>query len=156
MNSLNETIVCVGGVVRRSNSVLLVRQSPGHPLEGQWTIPWGQSSPGESPTSAVLREIREESGVAACVDGLLGVQELPEPWVGMVGILFLCAHIDGAPTPDGRETDAAGYFDSAQLQAISEPIEPLSEWLISRVFANDFTLLKANESGPFAPSQTYL
>lgn len=153
---MTQTVVCVGGVVRQADSVLLVRQSPGHSLEGQWTIPWGQIGRGESPTAAVLREIDEEAGVIAQIEGLLGVQELPEPWLGMVGILFLCAHVDGAPVPDMRETDAARYFDFDQLDAIVDSLEPLSAWIIRRVLSNDFDLLQMNDSGPFFPSPTYL
>ena len=153
---MTETEVCVGAVVRRKNSVLLVRQSPGHPLERQWTIPWGQIDRGESPTEAVMREIEEEGGVAAQVEGLLGVQELPAPWLGTIGILFLCTHVDGTPSPDLRETDAAQYFDPDQLDSIADSLEPLSAWLVRRVIANDFELLKTNNSGPFDPSPTYL
>ena len=151
-----ETVLCVGAVVRRTDRALLVRQSPGHSLEGQWTIPWGQIGSGESPTAAVLREIEEEGGIAAQVEGLLGVQELPEPWLGMVGILFLCRHIDGTPTPDMRETDAAQYFRVDQLDLIADSLEPLSAWLVHRVLTNDFKLLEMNNSGPFVPSPSYL
>ncbi len=151
-----ETVVCVGAVVRRHKSVLLVRQSPGHSLEGQWTIPWGQLGSGESPTAAVLRETREEAGIVAAVDGLLGVQELPEPWVGMLGLVFLCTHVDGQPTPDLWETDAAQYFGIDELATISDSLEPLTAWMVRRVFAGDFHLLPANDSCPFAPSPSYL
>ena len=153
---MSETIVCVGALVRQADSVLLVRQSAGHSLEGQWTIPWGQIDRGESPTAAVLREVAEESGVIARVEGLLGVQELPEPWLGMVGILFLCTHVDGAPTPDMRETDAARFFTVDELAEIAGSFEPLSAWMAGRVLANDFNLLRMNDSGPFTPSPTYL
>ena len=153
---MTETVVCVGAVVRRGDSALLVRQSPGHSLAGQWTIPWGQIGRGESPTAAVLREINEEAGVIARVEGLLGVQELPEPWLGMVGILFLCAHVDGVPAPDKHETDAARYIDADQLDAIRDSLEPLTAWMVRRVLADDFCLLQMNESGPFVPSPTYL
>ena len=153
---MTETVVCVGGVVRREDSALLVRQSPGHSLEGQWTIPWGQIGRGESPTAAVLREIREEGGVNARVEGMLGLQELPEPWLGMVGILFLCTHVDGAPVPDMRETDAARFFDADQLDTVHSSLEPLSAWIVRRVLADDFNLLQMNESGPYVPSPTYL
>ena len=153
---MTETVVCVGAVVRRANSVLLVRQSAGHSLEGRWTIPWGQIERGESPTSAVLREIEEEAGVVARVDGLLGVQELPDPWLGMVGVLFLCTHLDGAPSPDMRETDAAQYFGLDQLEEISDSLEPLSAWMVGRVLVDDFSLLRMNSLGPFSPSPTYL
>lgn len=151
-----ETVVCVGAVVRRADSILLVRQSPGHSLEGQWTIPWGQIDEGESPTAAVLREVQEEAGIVASINGLLGVQELPDPWLGMVGILFLCTHLDGAPTPDMRETDAAQFFGLDQLEEISNSLEPLSAWMVGRVLADDFNLLPMNESGPFNTSPTYL
>ena len=151
-----ETVVCVGGIVRRDDSVLLVRQSPGHSLEGLWTIPWGQLGRGESPTAAVLREIEEEAGVIAQVDGLLGIQELPDPWAGMLGILFLCTHVSGTPRPDKHETDAACYLACEEHSRFDQPIEPLSAWLISRVLANEFTLLETNETGPYVPSPTYL
>ena len=153
---MNETIVCVGGVVRRGNSVLLVRQSAGHSLEGKWTIPWGEIDAGESPTAAVLREIEEEAGIAARVDGLLGVQELPDPWLGMVGILFLCTFVDGEPTPDMKETDAAQFFSLDQLAEFTEPLEPLSQWMVGRVLAGDFSILPTNQSGPFKQAPTYL
>ncbi len=153
---MNKTVVCVGGIVTRANSILLVRQSPGHSLEGQWTVPWGRIDPGESPSAAVLREIKEEAGVIARIDGLLGLQELPDPWLGMLGILFLCTHLDGSPTADMRETDAARFFSLEALEQISTSIEPLSKWMVGRVLANDFTLLTMNPSGPFEQSPTYL
>ena len=151
-----ETIVCIGAVVRRADEILLVRQSAGHALAGQWTIPWGRVEQGESPTAAVLREIKEEAGITAQIEGLLGVQELPHPWTGMIGILFLCSHVDGEAIPDMRETDAARFFGSEQIDEVSDAIEPLSAWLVGRVLVEDFSLVKTNTSGPFNPSPTYL
>ena len=153
---MSETVVCVGGLVRRADSVLLVRQSPGHSLEGQWTIPWGRLNDAESPSIAVLREIREESGITARIEGMLGFQELPEPWLGMLGVLFLCEHVAGRPVPDQRETDRARYFRAAQLDSAAISLEPLSAWLAGRVLAGDFALLKPNDSGPFSPSPVYV
>lgn len=140
----------------QSAQILLVRQSPGHSLAGLWTIPWGQLEPGESPSAAAIRETAEESGVVAEVEGLLGVQELPEPWLGMIGMLYLCRHIDGEPTPDGHETDAARYFRADELNEIRTAIEPLSGWLIERVLAGEHRLLTLQPSTPYAPSAAYL
>ena len=66
--SVAETAVCVGAVVRRDDSVLLVRQSPGHSLAGQWTIPWGQ-----------LTKLRREQGdrVSAYFSNTSGEPALP-------------------------------------------------------------------------------
>lgn len=151
-----ETVVCVGGLVLNCDRVLLVRQSPGHSLEGLWTIPWGQIDPGESPSEAVLREIAEEAGITARVSGLLGLQELPDPWLGMIGILFLCDHVDGEPVPDSRETDAAEYFSLDRLHESHERVEPLSKWLIGRVLKGAHTSISSNSSGPYMPSPSFL
>jgi ADP-ribose pyrophosphatase YjhB (NUDIX family) len=152
---MSRTVVCVGAVVRRSDEILLVRQSAGHSLEGRWTIPWGRLGEGESPTLAAIRETEEESGVTAEVEGLLGVQELPEPWMGMIGMIFICRHVDGEPTPDNRETDAARYFNRGALEECSENLDPLSYWLVGRVFDNRHVLIKPDESNPFCPCAGY-
>ena len=47
-----KTVACVGGVVIRDGTVLAVLQVDGHPLQGQWTCPWGRLEPGESPSGA--------------------------------------------------------------------------------------------------------
>lgn len=151
-----KTVVCVGGLVLKEDHVLLVRQSPGHSLEGRWTIPWGQIDPGESPSEAVLREVSEEAGIIARINGLLGLQELPDPWLGMIGILFLCDHVDGQPSPDSRETDAAGYFCLDQLDDSLGPVEPLSRWLVDRVLMGEHTAISSNSSGPYIPSRSFL
>jgi ADP-ribose pyrophosphatase YjhB (NUDIX family) len=117
-----KTVVFVGAVVRRSDEILLVRQSPGHPLEGEWTVPWGRAETGEAPVSAALRETHEEGGVRAKVDGLLGVQELPAPLEGAFALVYLCTHVSGEPEPRDRETDAAAYYSLQTLTELSEPV----------------------------------
>lgn len=154
--SASPTVVCVGAVVRHGDRVLLVRQSAGHSLAGQWTVPWGRLDPGESPAAAAIREVREEGGVEAVVEGLLGVQALPEPWLGWIGIVYLCRHVDGVPHPEDSETDAAAYFSLADLDALGEPIEPWSAWLVRRVFAGASTLIGSDPSNPLRHDGTYL
>ena len=153
---MTKTVVCVGGVVVKNDKVLLVRQANGHELEGQWTIPWGRISSGESPAGAVVRETREEAGVSAEIEGLLGVQELPAPWEGHIGILYVCRHLHGEPRPDNRETDAARYLTEAEIDALGEPIEPLSHWLSCRVLQGDYTAIRENSTNPFAPGVGFL
>lgn len=153
---MTATTVCVGAVVLMDDSVLLVRQAAGHQLEGQWTIPWGKIADGESPATAAIRETLEEGGVSADIEGLLGVQELPIPWAGQIGILYLCQHRNGKPKPDNRETDAARYFTESELEAMNESIEPLSRWLSIRVLSGDYTCIRENGDNPFSPSLGYL
>jgi ADP-ribose pyrophosphatase YjhB (NUDIX family) len=151
-----ETIVCVGTVVRRGDEILLARQSKGHPLEGQWTIPWGRLNNGESPMTAAVRETLEETGVVADVEGFLGIQELPSPWSGWIGLIYLCQHVSGHPEPQDREMDAARYFTEAELATIAEPVEPLSGWLAQRVFFGNYTVIAMSETNPLGSRGSFL
>ncbi len=145
---MKKTTVFVGAVVRQGDRVLLVRQSSGHPLEGQWTIPWGSVENGESAVSAATRETWEEGGVRASVEGLLGVQELPSPQDGCIAIIYMCKHLGGAVIPQDKETNAARYYSHSDLDVISEPLEPWSEWLVRRVFSGEVTITPQNEANP--------
>jgi 8-oxo-dGTP diphosphatase len=157
MVPLTETVVCVGSVVRRDARVLLVRQAAGHSLAGQWTIPWGRLDQGESAAAAAAREVFEEGRIVAEVEGLLGIQELPAPWLGWLALVYLCRHVSGDATPDGRETDAARYYSAAELSSLAEPIEPWSAWLVRRVLSGKFTLTIASaQDNPFSRSPSFL
>jgi len=51
-------------VIRREGRVLLTRRPPGGPLGLQWEFPGGKIERGETVEQALVREIREELGVA--------------------------------------------------------------------------------------------
>ncbi len=56
-------LVGVGGIVVHESRVLLVQRGT-EPLKGQWTIPGGLVDVGETLREAVIREVREETGLA--------------------------------------------------------------------------------------------
>ena len=145
----------VGAVVLKGESVLFIRQSPGHSLAGQWSIPWGILEDGESPSHAAVREIAEEAGVCANVDGLLGVQAIPAPSAGQLALLFRCHHASGVPTPDGRETDRARYLRADELANLREPVEPFCGWLAMQVLANRVSVLTNLDDNPYATAEGY-
>jgi mutator protein MutT len=148
-------VVCVGGVVLDEGRILLVRQAQGHSLEGQWTIPWGLVDPGETPEVAVLREIQEEAGIQAEIEGLLGVQNLPDPWDGWLALIFQCKPIEGVPSPDGgRETDQAGYFSLDELSNLN--VEIWCEWLAKRILTEEHKLIVPEPLNPYAPKIAFL
>ena len=62
-------------LVLRGDDVLLTRNSVRGPHPGSWTLPGGGVDHGESPAVAVVREVAEETGLAATVGELLGVHD---------------------------------------------------------------------------------
>ncbi|MCW2807257.1 MAG: hypothetical protein JWQ93_1212 [Marmoricola sp.] len=79
-------------LVVRGDAVLLTRNSARGPHPGAWTLPGGGVDHGEPPASAVVREVQEETGLAATVGELLGVHD---------------EHFTGT-APHGREEDFHG------------------------------------------------
>ncbi len=146
--------VCAGAVVLKQNQVLFIRQAPGHSLAGQWSIPWGLVDRDETPDCAAVREIFEESGITAEVTGLLGIQNLRTP--GWLGVIFLCRHLDGVPTPDGVETDRAAYLDLADISTFTEPIEPWCKWLSVRVLTGEYRVIPSAPENPYHPQTAFL
>lgn len=55
-------LVGVGGVVVHEERVLLVQRGT-EPLKGRWTIPGGLIDVGETLREAVIREVKEETGL---------------------------------------------------------------------------------------------
>lgn len=73
-------IVGVGGVIIAEERVLLARRGS-EPMRGEWSIPGGALEVGESLAEGVMRELREETGLAVRVVELIEALDriLPEP-----------------------------------------------------------------------------
>ncbi|MGH9194551.1 MAG: NUDIX domain-containing protein [Acidimicrobiia bacterium] len=139
--------VCVGAVVVRDGKALFVRQAKGHPLEGIWTIPWGFAEQGDKPEEACLKEVHEEAGVTAKLEGLIGMQNLRKP-DDAFGLVFLCSHESGEPKPDGTETDDAAYFSLEDLEALGDKLNPTTGWMARRVLEGTQNLMPLLPEGP--------
>ena len=68
------TRVSAHGLVCNAEQILLCRISPHVPvLAGQWTLPGGGIEFREDPVDAMIREVREETGLTVRARGLAGV-----------------------------------------------------------------------------------
>ncbi|MEX2557227.1 MAG: NUDIX hydrolase [Actinomycetota bacterium] len=64
----------VGAIVVDKGALLLIKRNR-EPARGQWSLPGGRVELGETLREALVREVREETGVDVDVDGLIGVAE---------------------------------------------------------------------------------
>jgi len=103
-------------VLTLEGRVVLVRRGR-EPFAGSWALPGGFVECGETVEQAVLREVREETGVEAEVVSLLGVYSAPDrdPRGHVVSVCFVLR---------GRGEPVAGS-DAAQV-GVFEPEEALS------------------------------
>ncbi|MUG94890.1 NUDIX domain-containing protein [Scytonema sp. UIC 10036] len=111
--------VDVRGVVFRDNQILLVKERE----DGCWTLPGGWADVGESPSEAVVKEIREESGYLTRAVKLLAVYDRnrhghpPHPNY-VYKLFFLCELISGSPSPS-IETEEVDFFPEDGIPQLS-------------------------------------
>jgi len=85
-----EVVEVVCAVLIQNGKYLICRRAPGQSLEGYWEFPGGKILPGESPETALKREIKEELGIEILVKNSLGKSHFRT--TGGEGVMeaFLC------------------------------------------------------------------
>ncbi|MBU0495284.1 MAG: NUDIX domain-containing protein [Chloroflexi bacterium] len=89
-NTLTAALV----VVARAGEVLLVQEAE-EPYRGMWFLPGGRAMIGESITDTAIREVREESGLAVELTGLLYVDQLVEGPANRLRFVFVARPVGG-------------------------------------------------------------
>ena len=113
-----------GAVIRdaRGRTLLLVNRDT-----GGFMLPGGALDPGESAAAAVVREVREETGLVVCPSHLMGVVA---PWrvhypngdrVDYMAVLFLCRVTGGRLQPADGEASGWAWFPPPQIPPLGYP-----------------------------------
>lgn len=93
---MSELIEVVAAVVIQSDRVLMCQRHDGDHLPFMWEFPGGKIEPGETPRAALLRELREELGVASRIGRQLAETQHTYP-EKRVRLRFFGAEITGPP-----------------------------------------------------------
>ncbi len=97
-------VVCA--LLIRDGHVLLARRPAGKHLELKWEFPGGKVEPGEEPSAALIREIREELGCEIAIRERLPSRTHRYERGEIELIPFVCELEPGSGEPHPREHDA--------------------------------------------------
>ncbi|HMO60154.1 MAG TPA: NUDIX hydrolase [Roseiflexaceae bacterium] len=125
---LDPKVAC-GVLLIHTGRVLLVRRR-NEPGRGLWCLPCGFADADEPPEVAAARELREEAGLDATIEGLLGIYHYTDDPRG-AGILLIYRASSREATPHaGDDADDVGFFSSDNLPPLSHQTHrrALDDW----------------------------
>ena len=132
LRAVNGTrIPCVGAVVRDGAGRLLLIKRGHDPEAGRWSLPGGRIEPGETDAQALVREMREETGLTVVPGPLLGVVERPGPGGSVLDIRDYAATLTGGTLAAGDDAADARWVTAAdvpRLPLTSGLADALASW----------------------------
>jgi 8-oxo-dGTP diphosphatase len=130
----------VGGVVVRENEILVVRMTYG-PSQGRYMLPGGLIDPGETADAAVIREVREETGIEAAPRGIIGVRSRYTDRGTDTYLIWQMEYLSGEPIGDGREIEHACFMTFDEIQQ-REDVVYLVSYVATKMFNGGADLLQ--------------
>ena len=121
-------VVGVGGVLIHGGKVLLIRRGK-EPLRGRWVVPGGTVELGETLEEALVREMREETGLTIEPAGLLTVFDRIQSGSGRVDyhyviVDYVCRYVAGEARA-GSDAEAVAWAGLDELEPYDLPAKAL-------------------------------
>jgi 8-oxo-dGTP diphosphatase len=111
-------IPCVGAVILDEAGRMLLILRGHDPGKGLWSIPGGRIEPGESDEQAVVREVREETGLDVTCGPLLGTVERPGLAGATIEIRDYSAVVVGGELAAGDDAADARWVAPGDVAAL--------------------------------------
>jgi 8-oxo-dGTP diphosphatase len=105
-------IPCVGAVIKDEQGRLLLIKRGHEPGAGLWSLPGGRVEPGETDAEALVREMREETGLVVRAGRLLGSVRRAAADGDVLDIRDYAASVIGGTLSAGDDAADAGWVDA--------------------------------------------
>jgi 8-oxo-dGTP pyrophosphatase MutT (NUDIX family) len=124
-----QTFGVVGAILEQDGKYLLVREGGKFEETGLWNQPAGWLDVGEDPLTAVIREVKEETGYTFKPTGLLGIYSLvkenrrkPDGAMPHAIKLIFCGEITGAPIHSNAEVSELAWFTPIEIMQMTSEL----------------------------------
>jgi ADP-ribose pyrophosphatase YjhB (NUDIX family) len=141
----------VGGVVLCGKKALLVRRALGSNID-DWAIPGGFVEHNETIDVAVRREVFEEAGVRAEIEGLIAARSRVSDAENSAYFIFLLRASDESTQADGFEVAGARFFTLDEVQALPQ-LQALTRLVVTRALRGEASVLKFHTHPQFSPDE---
>lgn len=121
--------VVAAALTTQDGEILLQKRPAGRQMEGLWEFPGGKVDTGESPESALIRELEEELGIDVSGSNLVPLAFASEPLDDrhLLLLLYRCRHWEREPVGlDGQELRWVKPYDMHDL-----PMPPADKPLVT-------------------------
>jgi 8-oxo-dGTP diphosphatase len=129
--SVRLVLVAACALIDPDGRVLIAQRPPGKSMAGLWEFPGGKVEPGERPEESLIRELREELGIAVkeeCLAPLTFASHL-YPDFHLLMPLYVCRRWEGFV--EAREGQQLKWVRPPELR--NYPMPPADEPLISHL-----------------------
>jgi ADP-ribose pyrophosphatase YjhB (NUDIX family) len=128
------TVACVGALVHDADRHLLVIQRGHEPHRGLWSLPGGRVEPGETTEEAIVREVREETGLVVSAGAVVGRVRIDSAAAVYDVIDLVCVLSSPEQVPvagdDAADVQFADAATLAGLECTPGLLETLREWAV--------------------------
>jgi 8-oxo-dGTP diphosphatase len=126
LNGVSGSVIpCVGAVIKDDQGRLLLIKRGHEPGAGLWSVPGGRVEPGETDSEALVREMREETGLEVQAGPLLGRVRRPAPGGNVLDIRDYAVTVTGGTLCPGDDAAEARWVAVSEL-----PRMPITEGLV--------------------------
>lgn len=108
----------IAAILVRDGRVLLVKRNI-EPGLGLWSLPGGFIEENETVEEAVVREVREETGLSCVPRKLCDAHAMRSAVYGSILVLCFVADIDGGELNAGGDAEETRFFPTDQLPEIA-------------------------------------
>ena len=126
--------VCIGAIAIDEDDLLLIRRGRGV-AAGFWSVPGGRVEEGETLAEAVVRELREETGIEGVCGELIGVEEVLAEGFHFVILDYAVSVLERVDPVAGDDAAEAAWVPLSDVAEL-----PLTEGLAE--FLHDHGILR--------------